>query len=248
MKTIAIDIGNSQLSAGIFENGTLSSHFYCPSENTDEAVERAREPGVTKAVISSVVPERSDHLASKLQKFGLELVLLRSGESQLIKGCYPSMGADRIANLVAARQLFGKTVSHIVIDCGTATTLTAVDADAKFAGGFITLGFGATLDMLSKRTAQLPQTRAQMAQIDELGFDTESSILNGTLIAQVALIDKWIEQAQKHLGADTAAYATGGWCQEIARGSKLIKHVDPLLTLKGVYFTGAAEEVQVDQA
>lgn len=242
----AVDIGNSQLTAGIFESGVLKEHFYVACKSNDKCIERIMESTPQSIVISSVVPERSASLSELFKSKGISARILKSGQSSLIKGCYATMGSDRVANLVAARALFGADRAHIVIDCGTATTLSAVDQAGQFAGGFITLGYGATLDMLSKRTAQLPLPEVQEAKEDSLGFNTDSSILNGTLLGQVAIIDLWILKAKKSLAMDPnnstiEVTATGGWCQEIASRSRLVDRLDPLLTIKGVYLTGALE-------
>lgn len=250
---VALDIGNSQLTAGIFEAGILKSHFYCQSKNAAESVDRIMHLKPSSVIISSVVPEQSEDVRKLLTAQGVVPSLLKSGDSGTIKGCYSTMGSDRIANLIAARTLFGTDKAHIIVDCGTATTLSAVSADGVFAGGFITLGYGATLDMLSKRTAQLPLPDADLAQVDELGFNTESSILNGTILAQIATIDLWIFKAKQSLRKGEIAEtfevtATGGWCQEIASRSDMVDRIDPLLTIKGVYLSGAVGAVPGDLA
>lgn len=250
---VALDIGNSQLTAGIFEAGILKSHFYWQSKNAADSIDRIMHLKPGAVIISSVVPEQSEEVRKLLIAHGIVPTLLKSGDSSIIKGCYSTMGSDRIANLVAARTLYGTDKAHIIIDCGTATTLSAVSANGVFAGGFITLGYGATLDMLSRRTAQLPLPDADLAQVDELGFNTESSILNGTILAQIATIDLWILKAKQSLLSGEIAEtfevtATGGWCQEIASRSDMIDRIDPLLTIKGVYLSGAVGAVPGDRA
>lgn len=250
---VALDIGNSQLTAGLFESGILKLHFYCDSKNASQSINRILDFKPSAVVISSVVPEQSEEMRKLLAARGITPSILKSGDTRIIKGCYGTMGSDRIANLIAARTLFGSDKAHIIVDCGTATTLSAVSKNGVFAGGFITLGYGSTLDMLSRRTAQLPVPDADMAQVNALGFDTESSILNGTLLAQIATIDLWISKAkQSLLNGETAesieVTATGGWCQEIASRSEMVDRVDPLLTIKGVYLFAAVVEVQGDLA
>ena len=250
---VALDIGNSQLTAGVFESEVLKKHFYCQNKNAKEILERILDFKPTAVIISSVVPEQSAELSTMLSELGITQSVLRSGDTRIIKGCYSTMGSDRIANLIAARTLFASDKAHIVVDCGTATTLSAVTAEGNFAGGFITLGYGATLDMLSKRTAQLPTPDADLAMVDQLGFNTESSILNGTLLAQIATIDTWISKAKQSLRNEEIAEsvevtATGGWCQEVASRSKMVDRIDPLLTIKGVYLSGAEAADPVDLA
>lgn len=248
---VALDIGNSQLTAGLFDSGILKLHFYCPSNKVSDSIKRILEFNPSAVVISSVVPEKSEEMRSLLCGHGIVPSILSSGDSRIIRACYSTMGSDRIANLIAARTLFGTDKAHIIVDCGTATTLSAVSKSGEFAGGFITLGYGSTLDMLSKRTAQLPVPDADMAQVDQLGFDTESSILNGTLLGQIATIDVWIKKAKQSLQKGEIAEtievtATGGWCQEIASRSEMVDRVDPLLTIKGVYLSAAVGADQGD--
>ena len=247
-RVLALDIGNSQMTGGLFEDDELKSHFFTESTDLQSSLDQILSFSTGNVIISSVVPERSLQLANALATFKLIPRILRSGDDSIIKGCYPTMGSDRIANLIAVRKLFGEDKAHIVIDCGTATTLSSVDAEGNFSGGFITLGYGATLDMLSKRTAQLPHAPVALAREDILGFDTESSILNGTLIGHIALIDAWIKSAHRVLSTGNNSTkievtATGGWSNEFANRSELtqsIDRVDPLLTIKGVYLAGAA--------
>ncbi|HEY9871675.1 MAG TPA: type III pantothenate kinase, partial [Candidatus Obscuribacterales bacterium] len=131
----------------------------------------------------------------------------------------------------------------MVLDLGTATTLTAVSPEGRFAGGLITLGLGQTLAALHANAAALPDVRLEgrSPHTPALAFDTETAIASGTVLAHVGLVEYWVKLARKQLGPDTVTVATGGWAETLARYTRVFDHIDPYLTLKGIYLMAEAE-------
>lgn len=244
---IAIDYGNSRISCGLFRSGVLLETWFHQSDDIDATARniKSRNPGLV--ALCSVVPEAAASLKSTLEATGHKVFALSTGTSDIISGIYPTMGADRIANTVAAWKLYGKETGAIVVDLGTATTLTAVDRDGKFAGGFITLGLGKTIAALHEETAQLPRATIRQYAERQLCFDTESAIVTGTILAQTGLVEYWVRVARKSLGYTAKVIATGGLSEIVARQSTIFDIADPILTLKGVYLAAEQEVALMGQ-
>lgn len=232
---IAIDIGNSRIACAVFLNGALIKTFYFPTTACKMAATRIIDD-YPKAHITlcSVVPAASKELIALLQQHHAIIHEVSPNQQNIIKGTYTTLGADRLANILAGWKLYGDS---IILDFGTATTLTAVSGNGTFAGGFITLGLGKTIALLHASAAQLPAVTLGQNLSRTLAFDTESSIINGTVLGHLGLIEHWIKIARKQLGSSAQVIATGGWCELITRQSHAIDLADPLLTLKGAYIS-----------
>jgi type III pantothenate kinase len=99
------------------------------------------------------------------------------------------LGADRLANVVAAWKFYGQKQPVIVIDYGTATTLEAVLPDGTFVGGFICLGLGKVLSALHVETASLPEVglNDNHERKLKLALNTQHAIASGAILAHVGL-------------------------------------------------------------
>lgn len=144
------------------------------------------------------------------------------------------VGADRIANAVAAYSKFGGPC--IVVDFGTATTFDCVTKKGEYAGGIIVPGPILAAESLSLHTAKLP--KVEMAKPQRLiGKNTVESIQSGLYYGYLSLIDGTIERLKMQLGTNSKIIATGGMAHLLAADSKFIKKelVLPDLTLEGIY-------------
>jgi type III pantothenate kinase len=162
------------------------------------------------------------------------------------------MGSDRVANAAAAFKLHTiDSEAAVVIDFGTATTLTAVNNKGNFLGGMITLGLTKTFQALHYSTAQLPELSVQelenLSLSSPLAFDTQTAIERGCVIGHIGMVRYWLERALKSLPRKTTVVATGGLARLIAPAIKLFDHVDVNLTLKGIKIIGEAAADQVGQ-
>lgn len=251
---IVVDIGNTRISCGVFLDGKIVDLSHHLLSNTQKAAndiaEDAAAMHIDQIAICSVVPSISRSLIEYLDAHHRKVFQV-SGESQtLISGTYDSLGADRIANIAAAQSLYLKKDNAIVIDCGTATTLTAVSHDRRFLGGLITLGLGNTFRSLHQSTEQLPDIEASNNGQPPvpLAFDTANAITSGCIYGQVGIIEQWLKVAKHELGSKTTVIATGGYASLIAPLTKAFDHVVPDLTLHGINFIAEAAMVPADQA
>lgn len=185
-------------------------------------------------VISSGVPRVMANLRNMADRYlGRSAVVLEPGTRTgvPIRTDHPrEVGADRIANAVAAYDLFGGPT--IMVDFGTATTCDAVSVDGEYLGGAIAPGVEISLDALVGRAAALRQV--EMAEPRSvLGRTTVESIQSGIVYGFAAQVDGLCARIEDELG-ECNVVATGGLSPLIAPFAESIQHVEPWLTLHGL--------------
>ncbi len=185
-------------------------------------------------VISSGVPRVMANLRNMADRYlGRSAVVLEPGTRTgvPIRTDHPrEVGADRIANAVAAYDLFGGPT--IMVDFGTATTCDAVSVDGEYLGGAIAPGVEISLDALVGRAAALRQV--EMAEPRSvLGRTTVESIQSGIVYGFAAQVDGLCVRIEDELG-ECNVVATGGLSPLIAPFAESIQHVEPWLTLHGL--------------
>ncbi len=237
---IAIDIGNSRICCGEFDGDKLKDVWNYPVADSTAAasdlVTRAKELGIAQFALGSVVPSAARVLLAAFGQNNLRCFEVTAHSQSIVKDVYDTMGADRIANAAAAAVLYLKEGAAIVLDFGTATTLTAVDSDRKFRGGLITLGLSSTFNALHDSAEQLPQLNLPEvgAKVMPLMFDTPGSIRSGCLLAQIGAIEYWVHECKKQLPSNATVIATGGLSTYLAPLTPVINHIDSSLTLRGI--------------
>lgn len=253
---LAIDIGNSRISLGLFQGASLENTISLPTEEVAEAAAQMnfldQEIGFESISVSSVVPEAKARLLDAWGKFGKEKPIfdLRAASQKIIKALYEGIGSDRAANAIAAQKLHMEAVDAVlVIDFGTATTLTAVSSKGEFLGGLISLGLPKTLRALKSATAQLPDVAVDKLSTGGglLAFNTEKAIENGCLHGHIGMVEHWIKLAKKDLPKRIKVVATGGMAPFIGKAIEGIDSIDEHLTLRGIRIAGAAGAVPADQ-
>ena len=192
----------------------------------------------TRAALCSVVPPAIAPARNALKGLlGNGLFVLRPDTvpRDLLGLRYPrpeTIGTDRIANAIAARNLFGGPV--VAIDFGTATTFDVVDAKGCFVGGAIAPGISALADYLHEKTAQLPRIELREPR-SGIGRSTEEAMRVGTMTGYRGLIREVLRGILDQLGQDgVRTVATGGYAREVARRLPEIDRIHPHLTLEGL--------------
>ncbi|MBM4124979.1 MAG: type III pantothenate kinase [Nitrospira sp.] len=246
---LAIDIGNSNVVWGLFQDRTLIGPWRISTDVAQPAAAYGDrflaqlktsgiEPGlVTDVALCSVVPSltpvfeqmtaacfhRTPLAVSSAMDTGLTLLYTDPGE----------IGADRLANAAAAYDRYKTAL--IVVDLGTATTFCAITQRGEFLGGAIAPGLGIAAEALFSRTAQLP--RVDFARPKTvIGRDTKSSIQAGLIIGYAGLVDTLVSRIEDELGQKAFVVATGGLASLVAPESRTIQEVRPNLTLEGLAF------------
>jgi len=188
------------------------------------------------AVLCSVVP-RATPLVRKTVSSIWKLETLEVN-AKTIRGVgvdYPkpaSIGADRLANSVAARQRFGAPV--VVVDFGTAVTFDVVNAKGNYVGGIIAPGLAAMTNYLHEKTALLPKIKIRDIKTS-IGKSTEEAMLVGAVHGYRGLVRELIGNLKRELHVkNLPVVATGGYAKLIAAKLPEISAVEPDLTLEGL--------------
>ena len=246
---LCLDVGNSQVYGGLFEDGHLRAQFRRTSlehSSSDELGvffrsvlrENKIDPDAVQFIaICCVVPDMLYSLRACCQKyFGVEPLILRPGIKTGLKISYrdpKEVGADRIADAVGAIKLFpGRNL--IVADFGTATTLCAITRDKEFLGGNIIPGVRLAMEALEAKTAQLPSVEI-VPPASAFGRSTIESIQAGLYWSNVGMMLDLVARITAEVFSDEAplVIGTGGFAQLFTR-EKLFDHLVPDLILTGL--------------
>ncbi len=246
---LALDIGNSEITVGLFAADELERSWRLTTraeQTPDEwaVVIRAlfAQAGlditrVTGTILASVVPGATEAVADALLIATGTTPVVVTPDSPLpvvLEVDEPgTVGADRIVNTVAARQLFG--VDVIVVDFGTATTLDCITAEGHFLGGVIAPGIRASGENLIKRAAKLRATEL-VPPARAMGKRTEECIRAGLIMGAADAVDGLVRRLKAEWPGGTVprVVATGGFAPLVAKYSSEIEEVHPDLTLRGL--------------
>jgi type III pantothenate kinase len=195
------------------------------------------------AVLCSVVP-RASPLVKKFVRSVWKLETLELN-CETIRGVgvdYPhpkTIGADRLANAVAAKIRFGAPV--VVVDFGTAVTFDVVDSNGNYVGGIIAPGLAAMTDYLHEKTALLPKIKIREVK-SAVGKSTEHAMLVGAVHGYRGLVRELVGELKRELRAKKLpVIATGGYAKLIAAKLPEISAVEPDLTLEGLRLVWLAQ-------
>lgn len=244
---IVVDVGNTNTVFGVFRGDDMVASFRLSTDTERTADEyggillplfsrAGLDPGSADSVIvSSVVPPLNSTLTRlSVEFFGRKPVYVEPGirTGMPIRYDHPAeVGADRIVNAVAARELYGAPV--IVVDFGTATTFDLVNAAGEYAGGIIAPGILISAEALFAHASRL--YRVDVKRPSELvGRNTAAAMQAGIYFGYIGLVDGILERLLAELGEVREIVATGGQAELIAGGSRFLRKVEPLLTLTGL--------------
>jgi len=243
---LLIDIGNTSTTTGIHDaKGTRSMlRFKTVSDsreigkNMEQLNEYIQEQGHGKpegAVICSVVPAAAEKTADSVNEvFGVNPLIvshtLKTGLSFSIKNS-ATLGADRIANAVAARNLYKGSI--IAADFGTATTLCLITDKGEYMGGSIMPGIGLSAACLAEKTSKLPEISIEMPD-HLLGNDTAGNINTGILWGHIGAFEKIVSEIKKEYSEEVTVVATGGYSGMVTPYTEMIDYINSDLTLEGL--------------
>ena len=249
---LAIDIGNTQTVIGLLEKEkTLASwRMVTPKYETSDEIAASvfsflknsdfDPKDISRIAISCVVPRMVDEVIKMSRKYFNRDPFIVSSEVKsdlIIKYDYAlEIGADRIANSVAAKEIYGYPI--IVVDFGTATTFDILSAKGEYIGGVIAPGIDISSEALFNYAAKLSKVDISWPE-SVVGKNTYDSVRSGILygfLGQVDfIIDKIIEeQSRKDRKFKPKVIATGGLAFFMDGKSRWIEANDPDLTLKGL--------------
>ena len=258
---LAIDVGNTQTIVGLYDlepdggnvatrlaDTHLLDHWRVATNVERTADEHALviqeflgfhgfswDEDIRGLCVCSSVPRVTGALRRMAARyFGFEAIVVEPGVKTGIPILYDNpkeVGADRIADAVAAHDLYGGPT--IVIDFGTATTFEAISSKGEYLGGAIFPGIDVSLDALFARAAALRRVELVEPR-NVIGRSTVESMQSGAIYGYTSLVDGMVRRFEDELGEAATVVATGGLSGLISPLSETIQHHEPWLTLHGL--------------
>lgn len=244
---LAVDIGNTNIVLGCIENDKIlfeariatdlvkTSDQYCVELYNMLRLNRIDPMHIEGSIISSVVPPVLNSFKTAIRKLTDKSCLvvgpgIKTGLN--IRMDNPSeVGSDLIVVAVAATAEYGTPL--LLVDMGTATTITAVNRDGCFVGGCICPGVKISLEALTGRTAQLPGISLDAPQ-HAIGKNTRDSMQSGIMLGAAAMLDGMLDRMEEELGGPVKVIATGGMSRFVIPLCRRKLIYDRSLMLKGL--------------
>ena len=243
---LVIDIGNTNITLGVFENEKIVQSWRLATDikRTEDEYgvflknilrETNLDKKISNAVIASVVVQLTEKIEIALKKYlGIDSLIIshKVKTNVVLKTDNPSqVGADRIVNACAAAKLY--STPAIVVDFGTATSFDIVNEKNEFIGGIITAGMKIQAEALSSKTSKLPKLNIEAPE-HAIGRNTIEAMLSGIVRGHAAMIDGLILECEKELGQKATIIATGGYSAVISKYlNRRFDYINPDLTLIG---------------
>lgn len=244
---LAIDVGNTNIVIGCMDdkevffieristNRTKTELEYAVDIRTVLQLYHINREEIDGSIISSVVPPITNTLKLAVEKvIHKEPIILGPGlkTGLNIKLDNPSeMGADRVADAVAAMNEY--PVPVVIVDMGTATTISVIDNQYRFIGGMIMPGIRVALDALASRASQLNGVSIEEPK-KFIGKNTIDCMKSGLIYGNASAIDGILDRIEEELGEEISVVATGGLCSKIIPHCKRKITIDGNLLLKGM--------------
>lgn len=220
---LAVDIGNTNIVLGCIEDDRIlfearmatdlikTSDQYCAELKSILGLFDAEIARIEGSIVSSVVPPVLNSFRTAIRKLtGRDCLVVGPGirTGLNIRMDNPAeVGSDLIVAAVAGIARYGMPL--LLVDMGTATTITAVDRSGAFVGGCICPGVKISMEALTGRTAQLPGIA-----LDEpkraIGKNTRDCMQSGIMFGAAAMLDGLLDRMERELGGEVNVVATGG--------------------------------------
>ena len=236
---LAIDIGNSAIHWNYIAGGKIEE--YHRNKHTELSLLPWDEVKAKNCpvVLAGMLPHMNDAIETITDEYKIKFIEINNSNQKIIKNTYPTMGIDRILNLIGALNILNPKSPMIVFDFGSATTITSCDQSGNFLGGSIKAGFELELKGLSTLTFSLPHVslarEQKVLKLNVLSQNTEDAILHGVISGQIAFVSNCLNLFEKETGNKPKVVFTGGNSPIVAKFYKHYDLIDPLLTLKGIY-------------
>lgn len=245
---LAVDIGNTNIVVGCIEEGNIlfearmatdrlkTSDQYCVELKSLLSLYEVSPKNISGSIVSSVVPPVLNSIKTAIYKLtGGDCLVVGPGikTGMNIRMDNPlEVGSDLIVASVAAIAEYGAPL--LLVDMGTATTVTAVDESGAFIGGCICPGVKISMQALTDRTAQLPGISLDEPE-HAIGKNTRDSMRSGIMFGAAAMIDGLLDRMEAEMGGNVKAIATGGLSKYIIPMCRRKLIYDRSLMLKGMW-------------
>ncbi len=246
---ITVDIGNTNIKIGLFENNTLKHSFKMTSDTdrtSDEYLAlltqllnywKVDTTTIEGGIISSVIPQLDYTFTHVLSyAFGFEPMVVGVGVKTGLDIRYDNpreLGTDRIITCVGAMQKY--PTPFVLVDFGTATTYNVVSDKKQYLGGAITVGIRTSAVALANAASKLHQVDLYTPN-KVIATNTTSAIQSGILYGAVGQVKYMIDSIKSECGySDMTVIATGGLSQLVYDIEPIFNHIDKSLSLYGLY-------------
>jgi type III pantothenate kinase len=244
---LAVDVGNTQTVIGVYDCASLLASWRIATAAADTADElRIRLAGlfalgsyplsaITAAAIASVVPPLTEQWRQAAAALGVQHpVVVGDAASAGLEVRFDNpaeIGADRLADAVAAKALYGAPV--LVVDFGTATNIEVVDKTGAFVGGVIAPGLATSANALFDAAARLPRMSIEVPP-HVIGTNTRATVQSGLTYGEIDRIDGLVQRIFDELSYTAPVIATGGLSSRVVALSRTITATNDDLTLEGL--------------
>lgn len=245
---LVVDIGNTNIVLGMFEEDklTFTARLATDRGKTDDeyavllqgisGLHGLNTEQIEGIILSSVVPPLTDVLRRAIAHFTQARLLVVGPGTKTgftIKIDNPAqLGTDMVCNVAGA--LAKHSGPMIIVDMGTATTITVVDAQGSVLGGAIAPGVRISLDALSSGAAQLPHIPLRDVK-NVIGKNTLDCMQSGVVFGAASMVDGMIDRISEAMGEEPYLLATGGVSGMIVRHCRHKIHHNPDLLVEGLY-------------
>ncbi len=243
----AVDIGNTNIVFGCFDGDKILFRERAATSQRSTDLEYAsviltalrlhgvEVSGITGAMISSVVPSVTATMKAAIEKLtGVKSMVvgpgIKTGLSILIDNP-AQLGSDLV--VAASAGIREYKAPMIIIDLGTATTLSVVDSKKNYIGGIIMTGMAVSADALTNKTAQLPRIAFEKPK-KVIGTNTVDCMKSGIMYSTAGAIDELVRRIEDELGESCTVVATGGLAPLIVPICRRDIILDEDLLLKGL--------------
>ncbi len=244
---LTIDIGNTNITLGLFENEELGPRWRVRTVHERTADEyglqmlgffnnvEIKVNDIDAIAIASVVPPLNGTFTRACEAYlNCTPLIVDAGTKTGVRVLYDDprqVGADRVVDAAAVYKLYGGPACSV--DFGTATTFDAISTEGDYLGGAIAPGIEIAATALFERTAKLPRVDL-MRPPAAIGRNPSHSMQSGLLFGYVALVEGMVSRFREELGPEMKVIATGGLAGVIAKETDVIQIIAPWLTLDGL--------------
>lgn len=246
---LGIDIGNTNIVVGLLDEKNIKMSNRISTDKSKTSFELFSQfenmleffkvdiNQIEGGIISSVVPELTNQVSEAVVHLINKTPLIvgpgiKTGLNIKIDNPQ-TLGSDRVADAVAAIEEYKAPI--IIVDMGTATTISVIDKSKNHIGGMIIPGIKTSLNALSSHASQLPYISIE-APKKLIGKNTIDCMKSGIVIGNAAMIDGLIDRIEEDLNEKATVIATGGLSKVIIEHSKKNINYDENLLLKGLYY------------
>ena len=234
MKKLAIDIGNTFIKCGVFENNKIVDRASIKS--TEEIMGILTKHSLSQIILCSVVPKQNKEFMDFLKKNSqapIQNIHYKKTNLKLNVEEPKSVGNDRLCNVFGALKLYSAPI--IIVDFGTATTYDVINKKNEFIGGIIAPGVETSTKNLISKAALLKNIDLVFPS-SVIGSNTTNNIQSGIMFGAVAQVEGLVKKIQLESNTQHSLILTGGFAKLISPHLNIDHVLEIDLTLKGMFY------------